>query len=287
MEIKRKALGKGLEELFGSEAVNFEEYEKNITEMTPKEEIQEINLNEIRPNPYQPRKIFDEDALHDLASSIREHGVFQPVILKKSTIKGYEIVAGERRVKASKIAGKATIPAIVKDFSDDDMMQIALLENLQREDLTPIEEASAYIQLIEKLDLTHEELAKRVGKSRSHITNMIGLLRLPDEIIKMLVDKKITMGHARTLSKMENKDEMVMLARKIVNEDLNVRKAEGLSSKKASTIKKSRQYLSYEKSLSEELDRKVRIKSNKIELYFNNEKDMVSLLQQLGVEEDE
>ncbi len=130
---RRRALGKGLEELFGAEVLDIETLEEQIVADTPKEEILEINISELRSNPYQPRKVFDEKALAELADSIKEHGVFQPIIVKKS-IKGYEIVAGERRVKASSLAGRATIPAIVRDFNDQEMMEIALLENLQRED---------------------------------------------------------------------------------------------------------------------------------------------------------
>ena len=176
MQEKRKALGRGLEQLFSDENINtFEDIENDIVDNArANNTIVEINLDELRPNPYQPRKKFDEEALNELAASIKEHGVFQPIIVKK-TIKGYDIVAGERRFRASKKAGLTKIPAIIEDFSDDEMMQISLLENLQREDLTAIEEAEAYSKLKETLGLTQEELAKRLGKSRSHITNMLGL----------------------------------------------------------------------------------------------------------------
>ena len=177
--IKRKALGKGLEELFNSEPIDYTKVEEKIIEETPKEEIKNIPLKDLRSNPYQPRKVFDEQKLEELAASIKEHGVFQPIIAKKS-IKGYDIIAGERRVKASLLAGLEEIPTIIKDFTDTEMMEIALLENLQREDLTAIEEANAYKNLLENLKITQEELATRLGKSRSYITNTIGLLNLPD-----------------------------------------------------------------------------------------------------------
>ena len=180
MENKRRALGRGLEELFSNEPLDLTKVEEQIIENTPKNEIVELPLEELRSNPYQPRKKFDEEKLEELASSIRNHGVFQPIIAKKS-IKGYEIVAGERRVKASRLAGKTTIPAILKDFNDEEMMEIALLENLQREDLNAIEEAMALSKLQKELQLTQEELSKKVGKSRSHITNMLGLLTFPLE----------------------------------------------------------------------------------------------------------
>ena len=207
METKRKALGRGLEELFNSESLELEKIETRIMEEATKDEIVEINLSELRSNPYQPRKIFDEDALKELSESIKNYGVFQPIIVKKS-IKGYDIIAGERRVKASRLAGMTTIPAIVRDFSDEQMMQIALLENLQRENLSAIEEATAYKDIIDALQITQEELARKLGKSRSHITNMIGLLRLPDNVQDMILKNELSMGHARVLSKLESYDQI-------------------------------------------------------------------------------
>ena len=190
MNDKRKALGRGLEQLFNDEGLNFDTIENSIIEEAKtNDQIVEINLSELRANPYQPRKNFDEEALNELALSIKEHGVFQPIIVKKS-IKGYEIIAGERRFRASKLAGMQTIPAIVKDFSDEEMMQIALLENLQRENLTSIEEAKAYKSIIESMNITQDELAKKVGKSRSHITNILGLLKLPASVQDMVLYNK-------------------------------------------------------------------------------------------------
>ena len=185
MENKKRALGKGLEQLFNTENLDLGSFEQSVYETATKEEIIEISLDELRANPYQPRKNFDDEALQELANSIKEHGVFQPIIVKKS-IKGYEIIAGERRVRASKIAGRDTIPAIVRNLDDTQMMEIALLENLQRENLSAIEEAVAYKTMFEKLYLTQEELSTKVGKSRSHITNMLGLLRLPQEVQSMV-----------------------------------------------------------------------------------------------------
>ena len=182
MSEKRNALGRGLEQLFSDDSITFEELEETIVDEAKRnDEIVELDLSELRPNPYQPRKKFDEEALKELAESIKEHGVFQPIIVKKS-IKGYEIVAGERRYRASKMLGLEKIPAIIKDFTDDEMMQISLLENLQRENLTSIEEAKAYKAIIDASNLTQEELAKKVGKSRSYITNILGLLTLPNSI---------------------------------------------------------------------------------------------------------
>ena len=155
METKKRALGRGLEELFNNENLDLQSMENKIYESATNEEIMEIPLEELRPNPYQPRKVFDEEALQDLADSIKEHGVFQPIIIKKS-IKGYEIIAGERRYRASKIAGLTKIPAIIRNFTDEQMMEIALLENLQRENLNAIEEAIAYKKMIQNLGITQE-----------------------------------------------------------------------------------------------------------------------------------
>ena len=169
METKRKALGKGLEQLFSNEVIDFDNFEKKIVNESKDSDIVEIPLTEIRSNPYQPRKEFDEKSLSEFAESIKEHGVIQPIIVKKS-IKGYEIIAGERRTRASKMAGKPTIPAIIRDFSDQEMMEIALIENIQREDLNPIDEAEALAKIIDSNNLTQEDAAKKFGKSRSYIT---------------------------------------------------------------------------------------------------------------------
>src|SRR5574344_1478862 len=227
MENKRKALGRGLEELFNSESLELEKIESRIMEGATKDEIVEISLSDLRSNPYQPRKIFDEEALKELSDSIKEYGVFQPIIVKKS-IKGYDIIAGERRVKASKMAGLTTIPAIIRDFSDEQMMQIALLENLQRENLTAIEEATAYRDIINALQITQEDLAVKLGNSRSHITNMLGLLKLPIEVQDMVLKGEISMGHARVLSKLENISDINELTDKVVKNNLSVRELENM-----------------------------------------------------------
>ena len=289
--VKRRALGKGLEELFNNEQINFDSIEEKIIDSTPKDEIVEVELSELRSNPYQPRKIFDEDKLNELANSIKEHGVFQPIIVKKSSIKGYEIVAGERRVKASIMAGLTHIPAIVKDFSDQEMMEIALLENLQRENLNAIEEAMAYKTLLINLEITQEELAKRLGKSRSHVTNMIGLLSLPEEVKDLIVDNKISMSHARVLSKMENKEEIIALANKIISDNLNVRDLENVSKddsiEKTHKIKKKvgAEYSYVENVMCEKLGTKVKIRNNKINISFSNVNDLNRILEILNINE--
>ncbi|XHV02067.1 ParB/RepB/Spo0J family partition protein [Bacillus pumilus] len=209
-----KGLGKGINALFNHVDSN-------------EETVEEIKLKDLRPNPYQPRKTFDDDALSDLKESIQQHGVLQPIIVRKS-IKGYDIVAGERRFRAAQQAGLTTIPAIVREFSETLMREIALLENLQREDLSPLEEAEAYASLLDHLSVTQEELAKRLGKSRPHIANHLRLLTLPDEVQKLIADGTLSMGHGRTLLSLKNKNKLAPLVKKIVDEGLNVRQVEKL-----------------------------------------------------------
>lgn len=287
---KRRALGMGLEQLFNSEMLDFDQVEEKIVEETPKDEIVEIPINELMSNPYQPRKVFDEEALKELSESIKEHGVFQPIIVKKS-VKGYNIIAGERRTKASELAGLKTVPAIVRDFSDEEMMQVALLENLQREDLSAIEEAKAYKSIIESLRLTQDELAKRLGKSRSHITNMPGLLRLPLSVQDMVLYGKISMGHARVLSKLENSEQIEDLANKVVSENLSVRDLEVLTNESSyvrstpsSKPRKSKEYKYVEDAMKEKLGTKVAISGNKIKISFVTKEDLNRILEILNIE---
>ena len=288
---KRRALGRGLEELFNSEVLDYNTVEEKIVKETPKDEIVMVKLDELRSNPYQPRKVFDEAALQELAASIKEHGVFQPIIVKKS-IKGYEIIAGERRVKASRIAGLTEIPAIIRDFNDTQMMEIALLENLQRENLNAIEEATAYKKLLDTLNLTQEELAKRLGKSRSHITNMLGLLTLPESIKEEIIKNNISMGHARVLSKLEDQQQQEELLKKIINEGISVRRLEELT-QEPTMVKinpqkkkenKNNEYSYLQSELSEKLGTKVVIKKNKIEISFVNNNDLNRLLEYMNIE---
>ena len=286
--LKRRALGRGLEELFNNEPIDYNKIEEKIITETPKEEIVKVSLDELRSNPYQPRQVFDQTALEELATSIKEHGVFQPIIIKKS-IKGYEIIAGERRVKASKIAGLKEIPAIVREFSDTEMMEIALLENLQRENLNSIEEAAAYKQLINNLGLTQEQLAERLGKSRSHITNMLGLLSLPKQAQELISNKKLTMGHARVLSKLEDEEQINALANQTIKEGLSVRQLEEITSgndkfeRKNKIVRtkqvKNHDYDYLEENLSEKLGTKVKIKNNKVEISFTNSNDLNRILE--------
>lgn len=293
METKKRALGRGLEQLFNTDNLDFDRIEQQIYETASHEEIVELPLTELRVNPYQPRQIFNEEALNELAHSIKEHGVFQPIIVKKS-IKGYDIIAGERRVRASRLAGKETIPAIIRNFTDEQMMEIALLENLQRENLTSIEEAKAYKTMIEKLNLTQDELARKVGKSRSHITNILGLLRLPQEVQNMVVNNQITMGHARVLSKLESEEKVLEMAHQIIENKMPVRQTEQVTEeqqleKKVKINRRpkldGRDYRYAEDLLRDKLDTKVKIKEKKIEISFINTADLNRILEILDVKE--
>jgi len=292
METKRKALGRGLEQLFTNERIDFDSFEKGIiNDATKHDEIVEIPLSEIRSNPYQPRKEFDEEALQEFAESIKEHGVIQPIIVKKS-IKGYELIAGERRTRASKLAGKETIPAIVREFNDQEMMEIALIENIQRENLNPIEEAEAFEQIIRTSQITQDEAAKKFGKSRSYITNILGLLRLPERTRKYVTENKITMGHARALSKLSDADEINSLAERIIKEGLSVREIEKLTSSdelsKSNKIARKKtvvsvKYTIYEGAFREKIGTKVKINNKKIEIPFDSDKDLDRILEILGI----
>lgn len=210
-----KGLGKGLNALFPS------------IEASKEETVQEISINDIRPNPYQPRKFFEKDAILELKDSILQHGILQPIIVRKS-IKGFEIVVGERRFRAAKEAKLVKIPVVVRELSEQQMMELALLENLQREDLTPIEEAAAYQSLMVKLDLTQEQLANRLGKSRPHIANHVRLLSLPKYVQDLMNDGKISMGHGRALLGLKRKEKLKAVIEKVLKEHLNVRQLEQL-----------------------------------------------------------
>ena len=230
-EPKKRGLGRGLEALFDE-----------TPQVQETEEITEISLDEIRPNPYQPRKTFDNKSLKELSESIKENGVFQPIIIRKS-VNGYEIIAGERRFRASKLAKKKTIPAIIREFDEAQMMEVAVLENLQREDLTPLEEAQAYEMLQKNLGLTQAEVSKRLGKSRPYIANYLRLLTLPQKTKRLLQRGELSMGQARTLLGLKDKDSIDDLARKVVKNGITVRQLESLVAKLNEKEKKPKREL--------------------------------------------
>ena len=213
-----KGLGKGLNALFPGES------------LAKVESVEHIHVKSIKANPYQPRKIFDENAIQELSASIKEHGILQPIILRKMGT-AYEIVVGERRFRAAQMAGLTEITAVVRILTDEETMEFAILENLQREDLTPIEEAEAYQSLMENLGLTQEQLAFRLGKSRPHIANHVRLLSLPEKVRNYITVGKISMGHGRTLLGLRKKEQIAIVAERLLREGLNVRQLEKLVQK--------------------------------------------------------
>lgn len=273
-----KGLGKGLHAFFPP------------TEAGEEEHIKDVSITELRPNPYQPRKVFDQKAIDELRESIQEHGILQPIVVRKS-IKGYEIVLGERRFRAASEAGLKTIPVIVKDYSEQKMMEVALIENLQREDLNPVEEAQAYQKLMEHLKITQEELASRVGKSRPHIANHIRLLQLPKPVLELLSNGQLSMGHGRALLGLKKKTKLQQVVQRITEEGLNVRQLEKLISDinknvprgtKKKTVQTNIFFKEKESFLRDRFGTSVSIKKSKrkgkIEIEFFSQDDLERIL---------
>ncbi|WP_409272867.1 ParB/RepB/Spo0J family partition protein [Neobacillus sp. SCS-31] len=282
-----KGLGKGLDAFFAN------------MDLESEESVQDIRIKDLRPNPYQPRKHFEPEAIEELKESIQEHGILQPLVVRKS-IKGYEIVVGERRYRAAKLAGLETVPAVVRDLSEQQMMELAVLENLQREDLSPIEEAAAYQTLMEKLNLTQEEVAKRLGKSRPHVANHIRLLSLPKQIQELISKGTISMGHGRALLGLRQKAKLSLLVDKTVKESLNVRQLEKLIQQLNENVsretkkpekKKDRFIRERENQLRERFGTTVHIKQTKnkgkIEIEFFSKEDLERLLDLLEPESND
>ncbi|WP_144461586.1 ParB/RepB/Spo0J family partition protein [Siminovitchia fortis] len=282
-----KGLGKGINALFANIDVD----------VGTEETVREIQLTEIKPNPYQPRKNFSAEAIAELKESIKEHGILQPIIVRKNG-KSYEIVAGERRFRAAKAAHLKRIPAVVREFNDSQMMELAVLENLQREDLTPMEEAAAYQTLMDRLGITQEDLAKRLGKSRPYIANHIRLLTLPPKIQNLITEGKLSMGHGRTLLGLKQKNKMVSVAEQTIKEGLNVRQLEKLIQRlnenvpretKKKTIKKDVFIREREDRLREKFGTTVTIsqtkKKGKIEIEFLSQEDLERILEIMELRE--
>jgi ParB family chromosome partitioning protein len=282
----KKGLGKGLEALISS-ADSLKENNEGIAE---------LKINDVEPQSGQPRKVFDQEKLKALAESIKEHGVVQPIIVRKEDSR-YIIVAGERRWRAAKLAGLKTIPALIKELTSLEVMEIALIENLQREDLNPIEEAEAYRKLIDEYGMTQEDVSRLVGKSRAAIANSVRLLSLAGEIQDMLSDGRLTSGHARTLVTVEDQKRQVELAKQIVDKGLNVRDAERLASKETRQTaakkpilkRESAEISSLVESLRTIFGTKIELKRNKdkgkivIEYYSRDEFDrIVEMLMNIG-----
>ena len=280
-----KGLGKGISAFFPEESIHSDNT------------VEYITVNKLVVNPFQPRKIFNEEALQELAESIKEHGIIQPIVVRKKE-KKYEIIAGERRFRAAKLAGLNEVPAIVKEMTEQQMMEVAILENLQREDLTPIEEAEAYSSLIENLNFTQEELAKRLGKSRPHIANHIRLLQLPEDVRQLMNEGTLSMGHGRALLGLKNKERIEEIAQKVLTQNLNVRQLEslvhqlneGVSHETKEKVKKDVFVQATESQLRDYFGTKVQIKKQKnkgkIEIEFLSEDDLERILDILNVKLD-
>lgn len=262
---------------------------------TKDEQIKQIDISDIKPNPYQPRKTFDENHLNDLADSIKQYGILQPIVLRK-TVQGYYIVVGERRFRASKIAGLKYVSAIIKDLTDEDMMELAVIENLQREDLNAIEEAESYQRLMTDLKITQQEVAKRLSKSRPYIANMLRLLHLPKKIADMVKDGRLTSAHGRTLLAIKDEQQMLRLAKRVVKEKWSVRYLENhvnelknVSSKSETDkvdITKPQFIKQQERQLREQYGTKVDISIKKsvgkISFEFDSQEDFVRIIEQLN-----
>ena len=284
-------LGKGLNSIFGQDVSKVLEDIQNGDVKTEKQEQTKINIDQIRPNPYQPRKVFDDTALQELSQSIKQHGVFTPILVKKS-IQGYDLIAGERRLRASKLAGMSDIPAIIVDLNDQEMMEIALLENIQRENLNGIEEAKAYEQLIQRLNYTQEQLANRVGKSREHITNTLRLLKLPEDVQEYVVQKKLSMGHVRALIGLKDENMIRKIAKQAIDQGLSVRKVEQLvkdlqhKKEPEKQVEENIFIKEAKNKLEEYFQTSVKVSEHSISIHYENEEDMNRILELLHLIEE-
>lgn len=292
MAKKESALGKGLSAIFGE---SIDEVLEGIQQGANEEyrtQKSELPLAQIKPNPYQPRKEFDEDKLQELADSIALHGVFTPILVKQA-VQGYELISGERRLRASKLAGKEYIPAIIVDFDDQQMMEIALLENVQREDLNAIEEALGYEKLIQRFAYTQEELARRVGKSREHVANLLRLLKLPPAVQNYVVTKQLSMGHVRALLALKDASRIEETAQAAIRLHLSVRAVEtmvkNINEPKQKTLKQERsvQMDAIEHRLQGKFQTKVTVDDKTITFRYQGTQDLNRLLELLDCLEEE
>lgn len=282
-------LGKGLEAIFGENVNEVLEQIQQGTMEGFQGSRQNIPCQDVRPNPYQPRKQFDQDKLQELADSIAQHGVFTPILVRVIP-NGYELIAGERRLRASIMANKPTIEAIILDFTDEQMMEISLVENIQREDLNIMEEAMAYQMMMERLSLTQDALAKKVGKSREHIANTVRLNKLPSVIQTMILNQELSMGHARPLITLEKESDMIMWAKRIAKENLSVRVVEALLKKPQTTPSKPKvthhHYDKVTKSLEDKFQTQIKVTDNAITIQYKGWDDLNRILDLLDVNEE-
>lgn len=284
MSDEKSRLGKGLEAIFGDSVSSVLDDIQN----SQNQHTEKLPVRQIHPNPYQPRKHFDEEKLKELSVSIKEHGVFTPILVRK-TLHGYQLIAGERRLRATKLAGLEEIPAIVLDFDDNQMMEVSLIENIQREDLSIVEEARAYQNMLERLDITQETLAKKLGKSRTHITNILRLLQLPEEVLDRVNAGALSMGQVRPLISIEDRNRLVELAKKIEKDRLSAREVERLvkaKPKTASVKEKISDYSYVEKLLRDKLMTKVNVEGHQVKIHFETDDDLNRILELLNVLED-
>lgn len=252
------------------------------------ENIVELPLDKIKPNPYQPRYVFDDKKIIELSDSIKEHGVFQPIVVKQ-VMDDYVIISGERRYRASVRAGLQTIPAIVRDYEKSKMIELAIIENLQREDLTPVEEALGFKALMKELNYNQTTLAKKIGKSRSYITNALGILSLPEDVLKLCDKGKISMGHARALSKLKDKAQIEKLAKDIVEKGLSVREIEAIITNepkkneiKRKTRKRLKEYKTYERAFRMTYKgSRMKVNDGKITITLDNNDNIIKIINKL------
>lgn len=286
-QLKKKALGKGLGALLTNRASSVTRPKPDI--ISPGAKPQQLSIDKIRTNPLQPRTIFHQQALEELSQSIRANGIIQPLVVR-IVEDATELVAGERRLRAAKLAGLMEVPVVYAEISDEHLLEIALIENVQREDLNPLEIAEAYQRLILELGLTHEQIAERTGKERSTITNHLRLLRLPPEVQQLVADRRLTMGHARALVAIENADIQISLANQAAAESLSVREMERLASQQTSHQTKPKSQVNKDAGLDpnwkaalsrlqEHLGTRVRIQlrtkgKGRLEIEFHNEEEL-------------
>lgn len=285
---KQRGLGKGLNSIFGQDVEQYlDDIQNNAAEAPGRREV-ELPIEEIRPNPYQPRKEFDKKSLEELSESIKTHGIFTPLLVRKS-VSGYDLITGERRLRAAKMAGLKTVPAIQVEFTEEQMMEIAILENVQREDLNPIEEAAAYESLIQKLGYTQEKLAERVGKSREYCANIMRLLKLPKDVQSMVVNKQLTMSHVRPLLSLNDEEEIYEAAEKIKKNKMSVREVEayvrdvnGGGQKKPKKKEKDPMIRDLEIQLSEKLGTQVVFSKKSFTISYHDTDDLNRILELIG-----
>jgi ParB family chromosome partitioning protein len=284
VNMNNKSLGNGLSALFGQNSFN-------------NEAILNVSIDLIEPNPLQPRKIFNQEELNELASSIKQHGVIQPIILKQIDGGKYEIITGERRYRASKLAGLKTIPSIIKNKTEIESLEITLVENIQRVDLNPVEEAFSYKYLTSTCNYTHDQISEKTGKSRSHITNLIRILGMPYDVIEMLQSGNISIGHAKVLLSIDNQEDIIKYANLACKNELSVKKLTEMIKMDEEVITKSKnpiKYTDYEKSLIKSVKKKskVQIKFQKssnqssITVKFVNEEDLNNIISSLNIDHE-